>query len=150
MAERKQAREHPAPGQYTTRSRKKALARKEARLALRAASVFGTAFHANAMCAPRKARRLRALVCGRTVAHAVAQLKVGRRSGSCQTAKLLEAALVQLPELDRAQALVAEFEVNEGISYRRFMPRAQGRASPYWKRTSHLRVVVRPRAGGSE
>ena len=48
--------------------------------------------------------------------------------------------------LDVASLVVAEAYVDEGPTLKRFRPRAQGRAFRVRKRTSHITVVVAPRA----
>lgn len=98
------------------------------------------ATHYAAKCTPRKARLLRPLVMGKPIAQALAILSSERRAGSVATRKLILSALAQLPEEVRANATVQDFVVNEGPKRTTFMPRAQGRASPVIKRTSHLTV----------
>lgn len=101
------------------------------------------AIHYAATCAPRKARRLRSLIVGKTVNEAIAQLKCERRAGSVDAVKLIRSALAQLPADVKAHVKVADFVVNEGPKRVTFMPRAQGRASPIRKRTSHLEVHLK-------
>ena len=103
----------------------------------------GKATHYAAQCAPRKARLLRGLVRGVSVSKAVARLSAERRAGSVATVKLLKSALAQLPAEQRVNAVVEDLVVTEGPKRRYFMPRAQGRATPIRKRTSHLTVQLK-------
>jgi large subunit ribosomal protein L22 len=98
------------------------------------------ATHYAAKCTPRKARLLRPLVKGKTAAAAVALLSAERRAGSVATIKLIKSAMAQLPRELAANAVVADLVVNEGPRRTTYMPRAQGRASPVTKKTSHLTV----------
>jgi len=95
-----------------------------------------------ARCAPRKARLLRGLVVGQPAALAVARLAAERRAGAHDTVKLLRSALSQISSSYHGQAFVQDLVVNEGPKRKMFMPRAQGRATPVLKRTSHLTVVL--------
>lgn len=98
------------------------------------------ATHYAAKCTARKARLLRGLIIGKNVAEALALLSVGRRAGAVSTAKLIRSALAQLPLSSSTPVLVKDLVVNEGPRRRMFMPRAQGRATPVLKKTSHLTV----------
>jgi len=102
------------------------------------------ATHKSAKCSPRKARLLRGLIIGQTVARAVALLLAERRAGSVATVKLIRSALAQLPAsyADGKDVVIKSFVVDEGMRRRMFMPRAQGRATPILKRTSHLTVLL--------
>lgn len=44
--------------------------------------------------------------------------------------------------MDTDSLIVSEVYVNEGVTLKRFRPRAQGRATAINKRTSHITVVV--------
>ena len=101
------------------------------------------AIHYAATCAPRKARRLRSLIVGKSVKDAIAQLKCERRAGSVDAVKLIRSSLAQLPTEVKAHVKIVDFVVNEGPKRVSFMPRAQGRASPIRKRTSHLEVYLK-------
>ena len=48
----------------------------------------------------------------------------------------------QKADMDADNAYVKEILVNEGPSWKRFMPRAQGRATKIHKRTSHITVIL--------
>lgn len=101
------------------------------------------ATHYAAKCTARKARLLRPLIIGKSVSQAIAILSVGRRSGSVATVKLIRSALAQLPENSAVNTVISDFEVNEGPRRRMFMPRAQGRATPILKKTSHLTIRLK-------
>jgi large subunit ribosomal protein L22 len=102
----------------------------------------GKATHSAADCAPRKARRLRSLIIGKNVDLAISILAAQRRSGSVQAIKLIKSALAQLSPEYRKAARVVDLRVNEGPKRIKYMPRAQGRATPMRKRTSHLTVTL--------
>lgn len=102
--------------------------------------MIAKATHYAVQCTPRKARLLRPLVLGRSAVSAIALLSVGRRAGSVATLKLIRSALAQLPQEVANNAKVVEMVVNEGPKRTTYMPRAQGRASPVTKRTSHVTV----------
>jgi large subunit ribosomal protein L22 len=96
--------------------------------------------HYAARCTPRKARLLRPLVIGKSAAHAIAILSAERRAGSVAAIKLIRSAMAQLPREVAASAKVDDLVVNEGPKRTTYMPRAQGRATPVTKRTSHMTV----------
>jgi large subunit ribosomal protein L22 len=101
------------------------------------------ATHYAAKCTARKARLLRPLILGKTVTQAIAILSVGRRAGSVATVKLIRSALAQLPDNSSVHTVISDFVVNEGPRRRMFMPRAQGRATPVLKKTSHLTIRLK-------
>lgn len=100
------------------------------------------ATHYAAKCTARKARLLRGLVIGKNVAEALSLLAIGRRAGAHSTAKLIRSAMAQLPPHTSLSTpvIVKDLIINEGPRRRTFMPRAQGRATPVLKKTSHLTV----------
>ncbi len=100
------------------------------------------ATHKNAKCTARKARLLRGLILGKPVDQALALLLAERRAGSVATVKLIKSALAQLSMVSAKDAYVEEFIVDEGQRRRMFMPRAQGRATPILKKTSHLTIFL--------
>jgi large subunit ribosomal protein L22 len=102
--------------------------------------MIAKATHYAVQCTPRKARLLRPLVLGKSAVNAIALLSVERRAGSVATLKLIRSALAQLPQEAAGKAKIIELEVNEGPKRTTYMPRAQGRASPVTKRTSHVTV----------
>lgn len=104
----------------------------------------GRATHHAVRCTARKARLLPPLVVGKTVEQALAILSVGRRAGSRATAKLIRSAAAQIQggPAEQKKAIVSKIVVNEGPKRQTFMPRAQGRATPINKKTSHVTVYL--------
>ena len=98
--------------------------------------------HSAADCAPRKARLLRGLIIGKSVPVALMILSLERRAGSAQTIKVIRSALAQISPEEQKRAVINEFVVDEGPKRFKYMPRAQGRATPMVKRTSHLTVKL--------
>ncbi|TXL61013.1 50S ribosomal protein L22 [Cerasibacillus terrae] len=95
--------------------------------------------------APRKVRLVIDLIRGKNAQEAVAILKHTQRSASPVVEKLLHSAMANAEhnyEMDLDNLIVSEAFVNEGVTLKRFRPRAQGRASGINKRTSHITVVL--------
>lgn len=95
--------------------------------------------------APRKARLVVDLIRGKQVGEAIAILKHTNRAASPIVEKLIYFAVANAEhnyEMDTDSLIVSEVYVNEGVTLKRFRPRAQGRATAINKRTSHITVVV--------
>jgi|SRR5699024_1448553 len=101
--------------------------------------------------APRKARLVIDLIRGKEVGEATAILRHTNRGASTIIEKVLQSAIANAEhnyEMDPDSLVVSEAYVNEGITLKRFRPRAQGRASAINKRTSHITVVVSEKKEG--
>ncbi len=99
---------------------------------------------------PQKARRVVDLIRGRQATEAVAILKHQPQAVSEPLGKIVSAAIANAQVIaDRDGAYIDENDlyivkafVDEGITLKRFRPRAQGRAFRINKRTSHITVIV--------
>jgi large subunit ribosomal protein L22 len=97
---------------------------------------------------PRKMRLVADLVRGRNVNEAISILKFTSRSAASPTLKAIQSAAANLINRDDAKGVnpdelvVKTIFADEGPSFKRFLPRAMGRATPIRKRMSHLTVVV--------
>ena len=94
---------------------------------------------------PRKARIAIDLIRGKDVAEAAAILKFTPNAAADAIAKVLKSAVanaVNNNEMNEEKLYVKACYANEGITLKRFMPRAKGSASAIHKRTSHITVVV--------
>lgn|SRR5690554_1511592 len=101
--------------------------------------------------APRKARLVIDLIRGKDVGEAVAILRHKERSASPVIEKVLNSAVANAEhnyEMDTDNLVISEAYVNEGVTLKRFRPRAQGRASQINKRTSHITVVLTEKKEG--
>ena len=91
--------------------------------------------------APRKARVVADTVRGLEVDKALAILDFTFRSAAAPLAKLLRAAVANIAaagKVDVDALVVKEIQIDQGPSWKRFMPRAMGRATPIKKRTCHV------------
>lgn len=125
-----------------TREKKKAEARKAARKAAPPkASSKGVRMSA------RKARAMADLIRGKTVDEAASALAFQQRSAAGPVRKVLDAAVANADErnLDIDRLFVSDVQIDKGPIMRRFMPRAQGRATRIRKQTSHIRVELSER-----
>jgi large subunit ribosomal protein L22 len=103
---------------------------------------------------PQKARRVVDLIRGKQAQEAVAVLEFAPQAASETVRKVVQSAIANARV--KAQAASEPFDerllvvqtafVDEGPTLKRFRPRAQGRAYRINKRTSHITVVVAPRA----
>ncbi|MGN8647829.1 50S ribosomal protein L22 [Gracilibacillus sp. HCP3S3_G5_1] len=101
--------------------------------------------------APRKVRLVIDLIRGKEVGEAIAILKHTQRGASPVVEKLLNSAIANAEhnyELNPDNLVVSEAFVNEGVTLKRFRPRAQGRATQINKRTSHITVVLSEKKEG--
>lgn len=94
---------------------------------------------------PRKVGVVAALVRGRTVADALTILEhVPRRSALAviKTIKSAKANADHNHNLKPDTLIITEISVTSGPRLKRYRPAAHGRALPFQRRTSHIRVVV--------
>jgi ribosomal protein L22 len=97
--------------------------------------------------APRKARLIADQVRGMQIEKARALLQFSPRGAAHDIQKLIDSAASNAEnnhDLIADEMRVAEITVDEGPTLKRFRPRAQGRATPIHKRTSHIAVALSP------
>ena len=98
---------------------------------------------------PSKVRRVVDLVRGMAVSDALDTLKFAPQAASEPVYKVIASAASnaeQTANLRRADLFVSQAFVDDGVTMRRIRPRAKGSASRILKRSSHITVVVEPRA----
>lgn len=94
---------------------------------------------------PRKVAAVAALVRGRTVADAIVILEHTPRRAALPVIKTIKSAQANASHNHNYKAdtlRIVEITVNHGPRMKRFRPAAMGRALPYMKRSSHIRVLV--------
>ncbi len=102
--------------------------------------------------APMKARRVVDMVRGLPADDALALLQFAPQAAAATVYKVLESAVANAAgteSLERGSLVISKAMVDEGPTMKRWRPRAQGRASRINKRTSHITLVVQPRAESS-
>ncbi len=95
--------------------------------------------------APRKVRLVAALIRGKSVEQALGILAHTPKRAARTVAKTLRSAVANAEHGQRVDVdalFVKRAYVDEGPTGTRFLPRAHGRATPMFKRSSHLTVVV--------
>ncbi len=95
--------------------------------------------------APRKVRLVIDLIRGKNTQDALAIVKFTKKSASPVIEKLIKSAIANADHnysMDTENLYIKEAYVNEGPTLKRFMPRAQGRATRILKRTSHITIVL--------
>jgi large subunit ribosomal protein L22 len=94
---------------------------------------------------PQKVRRVVDLIRGLPAAEALAVLRFAPQAASEPVAKLVASAVANAENnlgQDPATLFVAKAYVDEGPTWKRLRPRAQGRASRINKRASHITVEL--------
>jgi ribosomal protein L22 len=97
--------------------------------------------------APRKARLIADQVRGVHIEKARALLQFSPRGAAKDIHKLIDSAAANAEnnhDLIGDEMRISSITVDEGPTLRRFRPRAQGRATPIMKRTSHISVTLTP------
>ncbi len=94
--------------------------------------------------APRKMRLVAHMIKNLPASEAQAQLMVHPRKPADAILKLLNSALSNAKEkkMNVATLVVKEIRVDKGPMLKRWMPRAQGRATPIHKIMSHIYLVL--------
>ena len=94
---------------------------------------------------PRKTRLVARNVVGMGVEEALNVLRFTPNKPAGVLYGVVKSALAnasQLGGVDMDAMVIKEIVVNEGPTWKRFMPRAQGRATKIHKRTSHVTVIL--------
>jgi len=96
---------------------------------------------------PQKARRIVDLVRGMRADEALNVLKFAPQAAGADVYTLLNSAIANAKQKnpairDASELWVVEALVDEGVTMKRFRPRAQGRGFRILKRSSHITVVV--------
>jgi large subunit ribosomal protein L22 len=94
---------------------------------------------------PQKTRLVARNIKGMAVEQALNVLKFTPRKAAGELSKVLSSAVAnaeQIPGLDIDSLKVKSVIVNEGPTWKRIKPRAMGRATRIFKRTSHITIVV--------
>jgi large subunit ribosomal protein L22 len=94
---------------------------------------------------PQKARLAIDLVRGKNVEEAERILDYTRKKAARMVVKVLKSAkanATQNPNIDENILFVKGIYVDQGPSLKRWRARAQGRAAPIKKRTSHITVIL--------
>ncbi len=104
---------------------------------------------------PYKMRLVIDQIRGKNVNEALGLLRFSKKHAAKQIEKTLNSAVANAEHAARQnneaivvdELYVKKAIVNEGPKIKRFMPAAQGRATPIQKRTSHVEIVVGAREG---
>jgi large subunit ribosomal protein L22 len=94
---------------------------------------------------PRKVRLIMDELRGRKVEEAINMLTFSPQKGGRILKKLINSAVANAQQnsgIDVDKLYIYRIFADEGPTLKRFMPRAQGRATRILKRTSHLTVVL--------
>jgi large subunit ribosomal protein L22 len=102
---------------------------------------------------PYKMRLVIDQIRGKDVNEALGLLKFSKKHAAVQITKVLNSAVANAEFKSREGSESVDVDtlyiktaiVNEGPALRRFMPAAQGRATPIRKRTSHVEIVLEAR-----
>jgi large subunit ribosomal protein L22 len=104
---------------------------------------------------PYKMRLVIDQIRGKMVNDALAMLKFSKKRAAGEITKVLESAVANAEQaarlnnesIDVDALFVKKAIINEGQKLKRWMPAAMGRATPVYKRTSHVEIVVAEKAG---
>jgi large subunit ribosomal protein L22 len=94
---------------------------------------------------PRKCNQVLGLIRGQSVEHATTTLQFTPKNGARIIQKVLKSAVANALNEGKVKIedlYVKEAVVGAGPTLKRWLPRAQGRATPILKRMSHVSVTV--------
>ena len=99
----------------------------------------------NFRMSPRRVREVADIVRGKSVEEALGILEFTGRKSAVAIKKLLDSAVANAENnhnMDPDTLQVKTIFVDEGPTWKRWIPRAQGRAAKIMKRTSHITVEL--------
>jgi ribosomal protein L22 len=134
-----------APAKAKAESKPKAAPKKVAPELVTAPVVRASARYVR--IAPRKARLIADQVRGLHIEKARALLQFSPRGAAQDIHKLIDSAAANAEnnhDLIGDEMKISSITVDEGPTLKRYRPRAQGRATPIHKRTSHIAVALTP------
>ncbi len=94
---------------------------------------------------PRKVRLVADFIRGKDVNTALAELPYLDKRAAVQMKKILESAVANAKEnsaISRENLVIKDISVDKGITLKRFLPRAFGRATPLNKRSSNIAITL--------
>ncbi|MDW8237471.1 MAG: 50S ribosomal protein L22 [Aquificaceae bacterium] len=97
-----------------------------------------------AKISPTKARQVLQLISGKRADEALYQLKITNKKASVIIYRLLMSALANAEHkgMELGKLYIVKAFADEGPKFKKYMPRAHGRATPMLKRTSHITLVL--------
>jgi len=102
----------------------------------------------NVRISPRKGRLVADLIRGKQVEQALSILRFTPKKAARILIKTLRSAIANATDtqnVDPDKLYVKTTYVDGGTTWKRFTPRAHGRATPIRKRTSHFTIIVEER-----
>jgi large subunit ribosomal protein L22 len=94
---------------------------------------------------PRKVRLITTLIKGKSIDKAFAELDTLVKRGALPVKKVLLSAVANAEKnfgKNRANLIIKEARVDEGLVMKRMMPRARGQGKPILKRNSHIMITL--------
>lgn len=92
--------------------------------------------------APRKVRLVTDLVKGKSVSKALTILPFVKKKGALEVQKLIASAVANSGE-EASSLMIENIIVGKGMTIKRWLPRARGRATPLRKEKSHITVTLK-------
>lgn len=95
--------------------------------------------------APRKVRLVIDLIRGKKISDAVSILRHTPKGASVVVEKVVKSAVanaVNNNQMDQSLLYIKKAYVDEGVTMKRYLPRAKGSANTILKRTSHITIVL--------
>ena len=113
------------------------------------------AFQRGTRQSPYKMRLVIDQIRGKDVNEALTLLAFSKKHAAREITKVLKSAVANVEyqarqaddSVDVDQLYVKHAIINEGRKLKRWMPAAQGRATPIHKRTSHIEIIVAVKEG---
>ncbi|MEI4260111.1 MAG: 50S ribosomal protein L22 [Candidatus Dasytiphilus stammeri] len=99
----------------------------------------------NAKCSAQKIRIVANLVRGKEVADALKILNFNKKKSAAFIKKVLASAIANAKNnngINMDCLKISKIMIDKGLTMKRFMPRAKGRADQILKRTSNITIIV--------